>query len=54
MVLGPSLKGLIGSSCCGAGEVNPTRNHEVAGLIPGLALSGLRIWHGSGVAVAVA
>ena len=25
------------SSCCGAVETNPTRNHEVAGLIPGLA-----------------
>jgi len=24
------------SSCCGAVETNPTRNHEVAGLIPGL------------------
>ena len=24
---------------------NPTRNHEVAGSIPGLMLSGLRIWH---------
>ena len=24
---------------------NPTRNHEVAGLIPGLALSGLSIRH---------
>ena len=22
------------SSCCGAAEMNPTRNHEVAGLIP--------------------
>ena len=26
------------SSCCGAAETNMTRNHEVAGLIPGLAL----------------
>ena len=26
------------SSCCGALETNPTRNHEVVGLIPGLAL----------------
>ena len=25
------------SSCCGAVETNLTRNHEVAGLIPGLA-----------------
>ena len=25
------------SSCCGAAETNPTRNHEVAGSIPGLA-----------------
>ena len=25
------------SSCCGAVEMNPTRNHEVAGSIPGLA-----------------
>ena len=24
-------------SCCGAAEMNLTRNHEVAGLIPGLA-----------------
>ena len=24
-------------SCCGTAETNPTRNHEVAGLIPGLA-----------------
>ena len=24
------------SSCCGALEMNPTRNHEVAGSIPGL------------------
>ena len=34
----------IGSSRGGAAETNPTRNHEVAGLTPGLAsLSGLRI-----------
>ena len=26
-----------GSSCLGAAETNPTRNHEVACLIPGLA-----------------
>ena len=25
------------SSCRGSGEMNPTRNHEVAGSIPGLA-----------------
>ena len=25
------------SSCRGAAETNPTRNHEVLGLIPGLA-----------------
>ena len=25
------------SSRCGAAETNPTRSHEVAGLIPGLA-----------------
>ena len=24
------------SSCCGAAEANPTRNHDVAGSIPGL------------------
>ena len=29
---------LVGSSLCGAVEMNPTRNHEVAGSIPGLAL----------------
>ena len=27
-----------GSSCRSAVEMNPTRNHEVAGSIPGLAL----------------
>ena len=26
----------LGSSCRGAAETNPTRNHEVAGSIPGL------------------
>ena len=53
-----------GNSRCGAVEMNLTRNHEVAGLIPGL-LSELRIrcccelwcrlqmWLGSGVAMAV-
>ena len=25
------------SSCCGTAETNPTRNHEVAGLISSLA-----------------
>ena len=29
-----------GSSRCGAAETNLTRNHEVAGLIPGLAQGG--------------
>ena len=28
---------IFGSSCCGAVEMNLIRNHEVAGLIPGLA-----------------
>ena len=27
----------VGSSCLGALETNPTGNHEVASLIPGLA-----------------
>ena len=27
-----------GSSCCGTVEMNLTRNHEVAGSVPGLAL----------------
>ena len=30
-------KGAQWSSRCGAAETNPTRNHEVAGSIPGLA-----------------
>ena len=30
---------------CGAVETNPTRNHELAGLIPGLGTS---IWLGCG------
>ena len=30
------LKRLLGSSCHGAVETNPTRNHELASLIPGL------------------
>ena len=25
------------SSCCGEAETNPNRNHEVVGLVPGLA-----------------
>ena len=29
--------GLNRSSCCGAAEMNPTRNYEVVGSIPGLA-----------------
>ena len=28
---------MLRSSCCGAVETNLTKNHEVAGLIPGLA-----------------
>ena len=31
------LKSFYGSSRHGAGETNPTRNHGVEGLIPGLA-----------------
>ena len=31
------MKAMIGSSCCGSAETNLTRNHEVAGLISGLA-----------------
>ena len=31
------LSNTTGSSHCGAAETNPTRNHEVVGLIPGLA-----------------
>ena len=30
------IRMLIGSFCCGAVEMNPTRIHEDAGLIPGL------------------
>ena len=30
------LKTILGSSRHGAAEVNPTRNHEVSGSIPGL------------------
>ena len=33
----PPLKNYSGSSRHGAVEMNPTRNHEVAGLTPGLA-----------------
>ena len=41
---------LTGSSRCGTVGENPTRNHEVAGLIPGLAqwvkdLVLLWLWH---------
>ena len=31
-------KGNPGSSCRGTAEMNPTRNHEFGGSIPGLAL----------------
>ena len=31
------LRNQLRSSCLGASEMNPTRNHEVAGSIPGLA-----------------
>ena len=30
-------RGHLGSSCRGAAEINPTRNHGVVGSIPGLA-----------------
>ena len=33
---GAALKKKSWSSCCGAVEMNPTRNHEVAGLMTGL------------------
>ena len=46
------IKKLLWSSRCGTAETNPTRNHEVAGLIPGLsqrvkdlALLLLWLWH---------
>ena len=57
-------KWLDRSSCCGVLEMNLTRNHDIAGLIPGLTWW-VRIWHccelwcrsqtclGSGVGVAV-
>ena len=32
----PFFKMNFGSTCCGAAETNSTRNHEVAGSIPGL------------------
>ena len=32
------VKSGYGSSHCGAAETNPTKNHEVVGLIHGLAL----------------
>ena len=43
-------KNLIGSSHYGTAEMNPTRNHEVAGLTPALAqwvnhLALLWLWH---------
>ena len=31
------IKKIFRSSCCSAVEMNPTRNHEVAGSIPDLA-----------------
>ena len=45
-----NLKTEFWSSCYGAAEVNPTRNHEVEGSIPGLAwwvkdLALLWLWH---------
>ena len=30
------MKNKTKSSCCGAAEMNPSRNHEVLGSIPGL------------------
>ena len=36
MKINKSFKGLERSSLGGTVEMNPTRNHEVAGLIPGL------------------
>ena len=58
-------KEVVGSSHHGTAEMNPTRNHEVAGSIPGLSLGlgipscrdlwcRLQIQLGSPVAVAVA
>ena len=35
--LGAYFKTSLWSSCHGAAETNPTRNHEVVGSIPGLA-----------------
>ena len=35
--LGAYFKTSLWSSCHGAAETNPTRNHEVLGSIPGLA-----------------
>ena len=34
-VIDKDLKAAVGSSCCGAAETNPTRNHEVSGKTPG-------------------
>ena len=34
---GMDFKGSSRSSCCGAVEMNPARNYEVVGLIPGLS-----------------
>ena len=38
-VSGRFKKTLVRSSCHDAAEMNPTRNHEVSGSIPGLAQS---------------
>ena len=35
--LSSTIESITGSSCPGAAEMNPTRNREVAGSIPGLA-----------------
>ena len=37
VVIGLVKNCVCGSSHCGAGATNPTSNHEVSGLIPGLA-----------------